>query len=274
MRWPLVAIPIDMPNLLVLDLQPTDILNITFRWFHFAAGVLWIGLLYFFNWVNAGFAPTMDAETKKKVIPQLMPRALFWFRWGAAVTWLTGVMLAFLLYYHGPFLLRTGVKAEAKEWLPAFLGLFVGFLIYDILAKLLAKSPDVAYLVWAALAIGFGCILFGNLGYSHRATFIHIGALFGTAMAANVWMRIWPAQRRIITAIKAGQAPDPKDPALATLRSRHNTFMSVPLFMAMVSVDQAAMHIDAWEILWTVIMLVGFVVTLAIYKSVPKVKGF
>jgi uncharacterized membrane protein len=263
-----------MAPILALDIVPNDWPQITLRWFHFVAGVLWIGLLYFFNWVNSAFAPTMDAETKKKVVPQLMPRVLFWFRWGAAVTWLTGVSLAFLLYYHGPYLLATGAKPEPKQWLPAFLGLFVGFLVYDLLAKLLAKQADLAYLLWSALVIGFGCYLKDGLGYSHRATYIHMGAMFGTVMAANVWMRIWPAQRRIVTAVKNGQGPDPKDPPLATLRSRHNTFMSVPLLLTMVSVDQAGMHVTDWQYLWSAVILIGFAVVLAIYKSVPKVKGF
>src|SRR6266850_7047972 len=85
-----------------------DVMNLIeslFRWFHVLAGIIWIGLLWFFNWVNANFAPTMDAETKKKVVPELMPRALFWFRWGAAFTWLTGVFLLLLVYYHGKLVL-------------------------------------------------------------------------------------------------------------------------------------------------------------------------
>src|SRR5262249_48686712 len=72
-----------------------------FRWIHVVAGVAWIGHLYFFNWVNAHFVATMDADTKKKVVPELMPRALFWFRWGAAFTWATGLLLAGLVYYMG-----------------------------------------------------------------------------------------------------------------------------------------------------------------------------
>ena len=60
------------------------------RWFHFIFGIIWIGLLYFFNFVNGPFAKTMDAGTKKLVVPQLMPRALWWFRWGAMITFLTG----------------------------------------------------------------------------------------------------------------------------------------------------------------------------------------
>ena len=60
------------------------------RWVHFIFGLTWIGLLYFFNFINGPFAKTMDADTKKKVVPQLMPRALWWFRWGAMITMISG----------------------------------------------------------------------------------------------------------------------------------------------------------------------------------------
>ena len=70
-----------------------DLIHPIFKWLHVIAGVMWIGLLYFFNFVNTAFAPTMDGETKKKVVPELMPRTLYWFRWGAAWTWATGTIL-------------------------------------------------------------------------------------------------------------------------------------------------------------------------------------
>jgi uncharacterized membrane protein len=70
---------------------------------------------------------------------------------------------------------------------------------------------------------------------SGRSLFIHLGAFFGTIMAANVWMRIWPNQRKIIAAAKAGSPPPDGLPALAGLRSKHNTYMSVPLTFFMVS---------------------------------------
>ncbi len=265
---------------LPLEVIPSDWGQLSLRWTHFVAGVLWIGLLYFFNWVNAAFAGTMDAETKKKVVPQLMPRALFWFRWGAAVTWLSGVALAMTLYYSGryPYLLTDGTKPELMTWLPAFLALLVGFVVYDILFKSLkGAGPHAAgVLLWAGLVIGYGCWLDTGLGFSNRATFIHMGAMLGTAMASNVWMRIWPAQRRIITAVKNGQAPDPADPALAGLRSKHNTYMSVPLLLLMVSVDQAGMTDRGlqWQWMMIVIFVISWLATYAIYKGVPKVKGF
>src|SRR2546422_2672946 len=67
-------------------MEATDALQALLRWIHIVAGIIWIGLLYFFNFVNAAFAATMDGPTKQKVVPELMPRALYWFRWGAAWT--------------------------------------------------------------------------------------------------------------------------------------------------------------------------------------------
>ena len=99
--------------ILGIDTYLTDWLDLVLRWLHVIAGIVWIGHLYFFNWVNAQFAPTMDGETKKKVIPELMPRALYWFRWGAAYTWVTGVLLLLIVYYHGGIMFDVG-----GEWGP------------------------------------------------------------------------------------------------------------------------------------------------------------
>ena len=70
-----------------------------FRWMHVLAGVLWIGLLFFFNWVNTQFAPKLSAEAKKEALPILLPRTLYFFRWGAAFTWVTGILLLGLIYH-------------------------------------------------------------------------------------------------------------------------------------------------------------------------------
>ncbi|HEU4889634.1 MAG TPA: urate hydroxylase PuuD, partial [Thermoanaerobaculia bacterium] len=74
-----------------------DIMQLVLRWAHVVAGILWIGHLYFFNFVNAHVAKALDGPTKKVVVPELMPRALYWFRWGALWTWLTGILLGGLV---------------------------------------------------------------------------------------------------------------------------------------------------------------------------------
>jgi uncharacterized membrane protein len=78
-----------------------DWFGMVMRWVHFLAGITWIGLLYFFNLINAAFMKSLDGPTKNIVIPKLMPAALNWFRHGATVTVLAGIVLYFYLYAKG-----------------------------------------------------------------------------------------------------------------------------------------------------------------------------
>ncbi|ALA60449.1 urate hydroxylase PuuD [Nitrospira moscoviensis] len=78
-----------------------DWFGVLMRWVHFLAGITWIGLLYFFNLINAAFLKSLDGPTKNVVIPKLMPAALNWFRHGATVTVLAGIVLYFYLYSKG-----------------------------------------------------------------------------------------------------------------------------------------------------------------------------
>src|SRR5262245_36890121 len=75
-------------------------LQLLVRWLHVIAGITWIGHLYFFNFVNGNLQPKLDGPTKKLVNPQLMPRALFWFRWGAMITLLAGLYLFLDQYFN------------------------------------------------------------------------------------------------------------------------------------------------------------------------------
>ena len=253
-----------------------DVMNLIeslFRWFHVFFGILWIGLLYFFNWVNAFFAATMDADTKKKVIPELMPRALFWFRWGAAFTWITGVFLLLLVYYHAGAIFPGGVRHWTGPMLLMILLVFVAPFIYDWLVKGPLKDPTALF--WGGLGIAFVLlVLFDRFaGMSYRGTAIHFGSLLGTTMAFNVWFRIWPSQRTIITATKNGTAPDAAIVALAGSRSRHNTYMSVPLVFMMIS--QHATWAASWTpVMLTIIVAIGWATAYHIYDRAKNVKGF
>jgi uncharacterized membrane protein len=110
-------------------------------------------------------------------------------------------------------------------------------------------------------------------GYSYRAYVIHTGAMLGTIMAANVWMRIWPAQKKIITAVKEGTAPDPAVVALAGARSKHNTFLSVPLVWTMINAHTTVPAADSWLYLLASI-LVGWLTVTLVYKKAAALKGF
>jgi uncharacterized membrane protein len=205
-----------------------------------------------------------------------MPRALFWFRWGAAFTWITGLLLAGLVYYMTSALLADPLDESAKGTVSmvGLGGILLGFFVYDVLAKSLAKQPLVALWIWWLIGLAFAWGLM-ELGASARAAYIHVGALFGTAMAANVWMRIWPAQQRIITAVKNGQAPNPADPALAGLRSKHNTFMSVPLIATMLVFHMTVFTGMSQPLVPLAgILVVAFLATQWLYSVATKVQGF
>src|SRR5215470_3825261 len=84
-------VPLAVGKVFSPPLDADTLIQLFLRWIHYIAGITWIGHLYFFNFVNAGLMKALDGPTKGKVIPQLMPRALWWFRWGAALTVLAGL---------------------------------------------------------------------------------------------------------------------------------------------------------------------------------------
>jgi len=245
-----------------------DWLNALFRWIHVVAGIAWIGHLYFFNFVNAQVAKTYDADSKKKVVPELMPRALYFFRWGAAWTWITGILLFGLVYPMGGALLDTdATMSSGVASVIALVVLFAAFFVYDLLWKSpLAKNAMAANAVSIVLIAVLAFFLART--FSGRASYILLGATLGTIMAANVWMRIWPSQRRIIGAIKNGQAPDAAIVALAGLRSRHNTFMSVPLVFLMVSNHYPTLYGSPYAWAWALVIVgLGFALVSWLYAK-------
>ena len=226
------------------------------------------------------FAATLDADTKKKVVPELVPRVLFWFRWGAAWTWITGV----LLFNDGVLCAWNAFKRTG-----AVGRIDMGYGCCDVLGCLCLRHAFQSY--GSHEGINYYRLHFDrhrNLhdgvvgqGFSYRGYNIHIGALFGTIMAFNVWFRIWPAQQKIITAIKNGEAPDAKLAGLAGMRSKHNTYLSVPLFWAMINGHTSYFAggnlgiTKNWApFVMMAVTLLGWHIVWHCYKKGGKIKGF
>jgi uncharacterized membrane protein len=254
-------------------------LQLLFRWAHVVAGIAWIGLLYFFNWVNGPFQGKIDGPTKRAVNPELMPRALFWFRWGAAWTWITGILLAGLVYYHSRIVFEDPSKGNPWLWLAISLILLaVGFVLYNAIMKAVANKNVGAAICLVLLAAVY--LFLEYVGkFSGRALYTHVGVIFGTIMALNVWMVIWPNQKKIITATKAGTplAPDSVEVKIAGLRSRHNTYMSIPLVFTMISNHYPTVYGQSpcvRDLVLAGIIAVGFLVTRMLYGKAAKVPGF
>ncbi|MEW6511193.1 MAG: urate hydroxylase PuuD [Bacteroidota bacterium] len=251
-----------------------DILSVLFRWIHVVAGILWIGLLYWFNWMNIPFNATLDGETRKKIMPELGPRVLYFFRWGAVWTWVVGILLLAIVFYHGGLMFEQGVAGWSMGSWVMLAVVFLIFPLYDALAKSglgknLKAFGAVAFVLIAA--IEYLMIHWGE--FSYRAYNIHVGAMFGTLMISNVWMRIWPVQKKVLPVVKEGGAPDAALMALAAQRSRHNTYMSVPLVWTMINAHTVVPGGDSW--LWLLgVTLVGWLGVTWLYSKSMKVKGF
>ena len=155
------------------------------RWLHILAGITWIGLLYYFNLIQT---PGMAVAAADKggpggagVSKYIAPRALFWFRWGAVVTWLTG---AWYLTREHKFM--------------------------------------------SALTLG-------NLGEDRYGLIIGMGAWLGTIMLFNVWVLIWPNQKKILGIVTASDAEKASARKVAGLASRVNFVLSIPMVLCMGS---------------------------------------
>jgi len=249
-----------------------EALEALFRWIHIVAGIMWIGHLYFFNFVNAPFEGTLDGPAKKIVVPQLRPRALYWFRWGAAWTWVTGFLLLLMVFYHGQLVFDMGGDWSIRAFAMVAVT-FLAFAIYDPLAKQeFAKNnkqmAGVSFVLVVLVVLGYKAA-----GFGYRAYVIHLGALFGTLMAANVWMRIWPAQKEIITAIRDGNPPPADRVALAGQRSRHNVYMSIPLVWAMINSHTTVPFATSVVYLLAMVAL-GWGAGMLMYKKAAQIKGF
>ncbi len=254
-------------------MEITDILHVLFRWIHIIAGILWIGLLYWFNWVNVPLGAVLEGDTKKKVLPEMIPRALYFFRFAALWTFVAGLLLLMLVFYHGSLMFEQGVDGWNAKSIIMLLVTFLIFPLYDAVAKSPA-GKDIRVMG------GIGFVLIAVIVYlmsswaefSYRAYSIHIGAMFGTIMVMNVWMRIWPAQKKIIPAIKEGTPPDAALVARAAQRSRHNTYLSVPLVWTMINSHTVVPGSDSP--LWLLgVVLVGWLAVSLIYGKSVKVKG-
>ncbi len=147
-----------------------------FRWFHVLSGVMWIGLLWYFNFVQIPSMPKIPDEQKPAISKVIAPTALFWFRWAALATMVTGLILAGMNGY---------------------------------LAQALSLQKGV-----------------------HT---IGIGMWLGLIMAANVWMIIWPNQKKALGIVAVEPAEKAKAARMAMLASRFNTMLSIPMLYCMVA---------------------------------------
>jgi len=241
-----------------MPIDPTlsEWLNLILRWTHVFAGIMWVGTTYYFTWLDARLTEEEKAAAntgntaqvwmvhsggfyvvERRKVPDLVSRPLHWFKWEAGTTWLSGFALLIVVYYLGGGALIDADVRNLSLGVAVGIGvavIVVGWVVYDLLMLSPLGRNELLFAVIAyGLIVGLAFSL--TQVFSARAAYIHVGATLGTIMAANVWMRILPAQKKMIAALNEGRKPDERLAAQAKLRSKQNTFMAVPVVFIMIS---------------------------------------
>jgi uncharacterized membrane protein len=231
-------------------------LNILIRWAHLVAGIGWIGTSFYFialdlslrkrERMNPGVYGTawevhgggFYHVEKYMVAPPELPDDLIWYKWEAYLTFLTGFALLSVMYYFNAdaYLIDKNKLAlvPAEAIVISVASLAGGWFVYDRLCRSpIGRNTPLLALCVFVLIMAF-TVLFTSI-YSGRGAFIHVGALVGTIMAANVFAVIIPNQRKITASLLAGEAPDPALGAMGKQRSVHNNYLTLPVLLMMVS---------------------------------------
>lgn len=254
-----------------------DWLNLLIRWAHMIAGIGWIGTSFYFIALDQSLKRREKMKEgvmgtawevhgggfyhveKFTVAPKELPGDLIWFKWEAYLTWMTGFLLLVVQFYldADAWMIDPAVM-DLESWQAIVISvtsLAVGWFVYDGICR----SP-IGKRTTLLAAVGFIWILaaayFYSQVFSGRTALIHVGAFIGTLMAANVFVVIIPYQRKITAALLAGQSPDPKFGAIGKQRSVHNTYLTLPVLVTMVSghYPMLSAHPQTWLIVAFIIV--------------------
>jgi uncharacterized membrane protein len=248
--------------------------NLLFRWLHVVAAIAWIGSSFYFIALDHHLTPPADERDaargvggeaweihgggfyrveKFTVAPHALPEPLYWFKWEAYTTWLSGFALFVVLYFVHPqtYLVDPSV-AKLSSWAAIVLavgGLALAWLVYDIVCRAFGTNERLIAIVVAA---GVVLASYGtSLLFSARAAYLEVGAMLGTIMVANVFFVIIPAHWELVRAKQAGREPDPRWNLRGKQRSVHNNYFTLPVLFAMLSnhFPFTYGHAHAWVIL-------------------------
>ena len=263
-----------------------DWANLLVRWLHLITGIAWIGASFYFVMLdNALRPPVKAADQARGVFGELWavhgggfycsqkfltgPRGeplsdnLHWSKWEAYTTWLSGMGMLAVVYWIGAssYLIDPQVlalsPAAAIGLSVAFLA--VGWLVYNTLCGLLfGRDGLLAVLVFAFVVL---CDWLLHQVFSARGAYIHVGAMLGTMMVANVFFHIIPGQKRMVAQIRAGAPVDPRPGQIGKQRSVHNTYFTLPVLFIMISnhYPMTYAHPRGWLVL-VVMMLAGVLI--------------
>jgi len=256
------------------------------RWLHFIAGVAWIGASFYFVMLDSSLSsPAREQDRARGVTGELwavhgggvyqsqkfllgpvgepLAENLHWSKWEAYTTWLSGMGLLAIIYWFGAstYLIDQQVMALTPAIaVTVSIGFLLGgWLVYNGLCRVLKGQDNLL----AGIIFVLVCLSAWGLFqlFSARAAYLHVGAMMGSIMAANVFFHIIPGQKKVVAQMRAGQTPDAEPGIVGKQRSVHNTYFTLPVLFIMISnhYPMTYSHQHGWLVL-IFIMLAGVLI--------------
>jgi uncharacterized membrane protein len=263
-----------------------DWASLLVRWLHLIAGVAWIGASFYFVMLDSSLSAPARAEDKARgvtgelwavhgggvyqsqkfllgPIGEPLAQNLHWSKWEAYTTWLSGMGLLAIIYWFGAstYLIDPQVMALTPATAIAISIAFLvgGWFVYNALCRLM-KGQDT---LLAGIILGLVCLSAWGLFqlFSARAAYLHVGAMMGSIMAANVFFHIIPGQKKVVAQMRAGETPDAEPGIIGKQRSVHNTYFTLPVLFIMISnhYPMTYSHPQGWLVL-IFVMLAGVLI--------------
>jgi uncharacterized membrane protein len=256
------------------------------RWLHFVAGVAWIGASFYFVMLDSSLSkPARAVDEARGVTGELwavhgggvyqsqkfllgpvgepLAQNLHWSKWEAYTTWLSGMGLLAIVYWFGArtYLIDQQVMVLSPAVAIAISIAFLagGWIVYNLLCKAFRGRDNLLAGIILVLISLSSWVLFQL--FSARGAYLHVGAMMGTIMAANVFFQIIPGQKKVVAQMRAGETPDSEPGIIGKQRSVHNTYFTLPVLFIMISnhYPMTYSHEQGWLVL-IFIMLAGVLI--------------
>ena len=266
-----------------MEAYVVDWLSLLVRWLHLIAGIAWIGASFYFIMLDNSLNTPLRADDVKRGVfgelwavhggglyqsqkylsgpkGEVLSNNLHWSKYEAYTTWLSGMALLAIIYWYGAstYLIDKNVMAlTPSQAISISIGAIIGgWLFYSTVCKLFDGKETWLGASLLVFVIAVDWSLFQV--FSARAAFLHVGAVLGTIMAANVFFVIIPGQKKMVAEIRAGREPDPNPGRLGKQRSVHNTYFTLPVLFIMISnhYPMTYSHPHGWAVL-AAIMVAG-----------------
>ncbi len=268
-----------------MDPYLRDVLDVLLRMLHVTAGIAWIGASFYFVRLDLGLRPpkrSEDAEAgvagefwgvhggglyhsqKYRLAPAEMPEPLHWFKWEAYTTWLSGFALFVVLYYTdaGTRLIDPSVAdlSTATAIGLSVAGIALAWIVYDVLCRTVGQRSQPTLVVVGTGLVALAAWVSSEL-FAARAAYLEVGVMLGTIMAANVFLVIIPAHRKLVSAMEEKREPDAAPLLEAKNRSVHNNYLTLPVLFTMLAGHSAFVFgaDDAWLVFVVIAVLTALI---------------